>query len=105
MIGKAGLTVALLITAATAVHSMDLRSLYNKMYPVSTLKRDTLYLCHEANPVFIRAVAEDRRACYSSMPHTIAVALGLVRPDHALAGLFIPAGGLFGEGPLAADQE
>ncbi|HVC52467.1 MAG TPA: hypothetical protein VND87_10635 [Stellaceae bacterium] len=104
MIGKAGLTVALVITAATAVHSIDLRNLYNQMYPVSTLKRDALYLCHEADPVFIRAVAEDRRACYSSMPHTIALALGLIRPDHALAGLFTPVGGLFGEGPLAADQ-
>lgn len=101
MIGKAGLAFALMITGVASVHTVDLRQLYNQMYPVSTLKRDTLNLCHEADPAFIRAIKEDRQACYRSMPHAIAVALGMVRPDNALAELFTPLGGLLGAGTLA----
>jgi hypothetical protein len=86
----------LLLAAAAIVfvgtQTLHPRELYNQMYPVETLKRDTFRLCSDADPAFIRAVRSDREACYNSMPHAIAVALGRVRPDSAaIAALLDPA--------------
>ena len=103
MIAKAGFAAVVVMTAIVSGRSVDLRGLYDQMYPVSTLKRDALDLCHESDPSFIRAVHGDREACYSAMPHAIAMALGLVRPDSALAGLFEPMGTAFGTGAALAD--
>jgi hypothetical protein len=100
MIGKAGLIGAVAIAAVVSGRSVDLRSLYNQMYPVNTLKRDALNLCHESDPTFVRAWSEDRVACYSGMPHAIALALGFIHPSNALAQLFAPFGGP--DSPLAA---
>jgi hypothetical protein len=100
MIGKAGLVAAIAVAAVVSGRSADLRSLYDQMYPVSTLKRDVLNLCHENDPTFVRAWREDRVACYSGMPNAIAVALGFIHPSSALAELFSPFGG--GDSLLAA---
>ncbi|HEX3882577.1 MAG TPA: hypothetical protein VHW66_07965 [Stellaceae bacterium] len=101
MIGKAGLVAAIAIAAVTSGRHVDLRGLYDQMYPVSTLKRDALYLCHESDLTFVRASGRDRSSCYSNMPHAIALALGFVHPTSALAGLF--GGGFVGTGSLLAD--
>lgn len=93
MIGKAGLIAAIGVAAVVSGRSIDLRSLYDQMYPVSTLKRDVLYLCHEHDPTFIRAWRSDRVACYSGMPQAIALALGFIHPSNALSQLFSPYGG------------
>jgi hypothetical protein len=93
MIGKAGLVAAIAIAAVVSGRSIDMRSLYDQMYPVSTLKRDALYLCHESDQTFVRAWRRDRVACYSGMPHAIALALGFIHPSSALAELFSPFGG------------
>lgn len=93
MIGKAGLVAAIAIAAVASGRSIDMRSLYDQMYPVSTLKRDALDLCHESDPTFVRAWRDDRVSCYSGMPHAIAMALGFVRPASTLAELFSPFGG------------
>jgi hypothetical protein len=93
MIGKAGLVAAIAVAAIVSGRSIDMRGLYDQMYPVSTLKRDALDLCHESNPTFVRAWSEDRVACYSGMPHAIALALGFIHPSSALAELFSPFGG------------
>jgi hypothetical protein len=104
MIGKAGLVAAIAIAAVASGRSIDMRGLYDQMYPVSTLKRDALDLCHESDPTFVRAWRGDRVACYSGMPHAIALALGFVHPSSALAGLFSPfgGGGLVGTDSLLA---
>ena len=101
MIGKAGLVAAIAITAIVSGRHVDMRGLYDQMYPVSTLKRDALYLCHESDPTFVRASGKDRSSCYSNMPHAIALALGFVHPSSALAGLF--GGGLVGTGSLLVE--
>jgi hypothetical protein len=103
MIGKAGLVIAVAVAAVASGRSIDMRGLYDQMYPVSTLKRDALDLCHESDPTFVRAWRGDRVACYSGMPHAIAVALGFVHPSTTLAGLFAPfGGGLVGPDSLLA---
>jgi hypothetical protein len=71
--------------AVVGVRSLHPRELYNQMYPVEALKRDAFRICNDANPTFIRAVWADREACYNSMPHVIAVALGRIRPSDAVA--------------------
>ncbi|MBV8776702.1 MAG: hypothetical protein JO032_01530 [Alphaproteobacteria bacterium] len=76
---------AAVVFVGVGAHSLHPRELYNQMYPVETLKRDTFRLCSDADPAFIRAVRSDREACYDSMPHLIAVALGRVRPTDAIA--------------------
>ena len=48
------------------------------------VKRDAFHICDEADPTFVRAVKVDREACYNSMPHIMAVAMGRVRPGGAL---------------------
>ena len=72
VIVKVGLAAVVVAMAAMSARTVDLRQLYNEMYPVSTLKRDALSLCHESDPTFVRAVEEDRAACYNGMPHAIA---------------------------------
>ena len=93
MIGKAGLVAGVVVAAVVSGRSIDMRTLYDQMYPVSTLKRDALYLCHENDPTFVRAWRDDRVACYSGMPHAIALALGFIHPSSALSELFSPSGG------------
>jgi hypothetical protein len=103
MIGKAGLVAAIAIAAVASGRSIDMRGLYDQMYPVSTLKRDALDLCHDSDPTFVRAWRGDRVSCYSGMPHAIALALGFIHPSSALAGLFTPlGGGLVGTDSLLA---
>lgn len=103
MIGKAGLVAAIAVAAVVSGRSIDMRGLYDQMYPVSTIKRDTLDLCHESDPTFVRAWRADRVACYSGMPHSIAMALGLAHPASTLAELFAPfGGGLVGTDSLLA---
>ncbi len=103
MIGKAGLVAAITIAAVASGRSIDMRGLYDQMYPVSTLKRDALDLCHESDPTFVRAWRNDRVSCYSGMPHAIAMALGFARPVSTLAELFSPfGGGLVGTDSLLA---
>ncbi|HEY1795060.1 MAG TPA: hypothetical protein VGG57_02960 [Stellaceae bacterium] len=93
MIAKAGVIAAIAVAAVVSGRSVDVRGLYDQMYPVSTLKRDVLNLCHENDQTFVRALREDRVACYSGMPHSIALALGFIHPSSALAELFTPFGG------------
>lgn len=103
MIGKATFVAVIAIAAVASGRSIDMRGLYDQMYPVSTLKRDALDLCHESDQTFVRAWRSDRVACYSGMPHAIALALGFVRPATTLAGLFSPfGGGLVGTDSLLA---
>jgi len=103
MIGKAGLVAVIVVSAVASGRQVDMRGLYDQMYPVSTLRRDALNLCHESDPTFIRASHTDRQACYTGMPHAIALALGFIHPSSALSGLFAPAGGLMSAGSLIAE--
>jgi hypothetical protein len=80
MIGWKSLVAIAAVSIVIGAHSLNPRELYNEMYPVETLKRDTFRICNESDPTFIRAVKEDREACYDSMPNAIEVALGRVRP-------------------------
>jgi hypothetical protein len=84
MIGRTGFIAIAVVSAVIGAHSLNPRELYNEMYPVETLKRDTFRICHAADPTFIRAVKVDREACYDSMPNAIEVALGRIRPKGAL---------------------
>jgi hypothetical protein len=79
MIGRKGFIAIAAVSIVIGAHSLNPHELYNEMYPVETLKRDTFRICHESDPTFIRAVKEDREACYDSMPNAIEVALGRVR--------------------------
>ena len=85
MLGKVGIAAAAVISAAIGAATIDPRELYNEMYPVEAVKRDAFHICHESDRTFIRAVKMDREACFDSMPHMIAIALGRVRPSAALA--------------------
>lgn len=85
MIGRTGFIAIAVISAVVGAHSLNPRELYNEMYPVETLKRDTFRICNAADPTFIRAVKVDREACYDSMPNAIEVALGRVQPNGALS--------------------
>jgi hypothetical protein len=85
MLGKVSLAAIAVVAAAVGASSVNPRELYNEMYPVEAMKRDAFHICRDANPAFIRAVKGDREACFDSMPHLIAVALGRVRPTAALA--------------------
>jgi len=93
MIGRTGFIAIVAFTAVIGAHSLNPRELYNEMYPVETLKRDAFHICHEANPSFIRAVKNDREACFDSMPNAIEVALGRVPPagEVTVASLLDPA--------------
>jgi hypothetical protein len=93
MIGKKTFVAIAAVSALMGAHSLNPRELYNEMYPVETLKRDTFKICHQVDPTFVRAVKVDREACYDSMPNAIEVALGRVRPGNGLtaAALLDPA--------------
>jgi hypothetical protein len=93
MLGKIGVVGIAAVCALISANTLHPRELYNEMYPVEALKRDAFHICNDANPAFIRAVGADREACYASMPHIIAVALGRVRPGDAatLATLLDPS--------------
>jgi hypothetical protein len=84
MIGRAGFIAVAVVSVVIGAHSLNPRELYNEMYPVETLKRDTFRICHAADPTFIRAVKVDREACYDSMPNAIEVALGRARAGGAV---------------------
>jgi hypothetical protein len=103
MIAKAGLVVAAIMLTVVGGRAIDLRGLYDQMYPISTLKRDVLNLCVESDPAFIRAMSDEREACYFRMPHTIALALGMVRPDNSLEELFLPWSRLASGGALLSE--
>jgi hypothetical protein len=84
MIGRAGFIAIAVASVLIGAHSLNPRELYNEMYPVETLKRDTFRICNAADPTFIRAVKVDREACYDSMPNAIEVALGRIHPGGAV---------------------
>jgi hypothetical protein len=67
-----------LIFAAIGAHSLNLRELYQEMYPLEPVKHDAFNICGQADPTFVRAVGADREACYDSMPHEMAVAMGRI---------------------------
>ena len=84
-IGRIGFAAVALISAVIGAHSLNLRELYHEMYPLEVVKREAFHICNEADPTFVRAVGADREACYNSMPHVMAVAMGRVRPVGALS--------------------
>ncbi len=90
MLVKASVAATALIFAAVGLSSIDLRQLYNEMYPVNGLRRDVLTLCHQAEPTFIRAVKVDRVGCYDSMPDPVELAIGWVRTSSRLAAMRQP---------------
>jgi hypothetical protein len=84
MLGKISLLAAAMLPVAIGARSLDVRELYNEMYPLEPVKREAFKICDEADPTFVRAVKFDREACYNSMPHIMVVAMGRVRPTDAL---------------------
>jgi hypothetical protein len=94
MIGKAGLAAVALLSVAAAGRGVDLRQLYDEMYPVNTLKRDALHLCQQSDLTFVRALEDDRETCYDRMPHSFALAIGRIQPGSPLSSLFADGGGL-----------
>jgi hypothetical protein len=94
MIGKAGLAAVALLSVAAAGRGVDLRQLYDEMYPINTLKRDALRLCQQSDLTFVRAFEDDRETCYDRMPHSFALAIGRIQPGSPLSGLFAAGGGL-----------
>ena len=90
MFAKGVVATLAALPLVTAVHNVDLRELYNEMYPVDALKRDAFQLCHESDPTFVRLVQADRENCYNRMPESFALAIGRVRPSMDLAELGMP---------------
>ncbi|HXO02280.1 MAG TPA: hypothetical protein VN900_09505 [Stellaceae bacterium] len=84
MLGRASFIAVALVSAAVGAHSLNLRELYGEMYPAEPVKHDAFQICDDADPTFVRAVGADREACYNSMPHIMAVAMGRVRAGGAL---------------------
>jgi hypothetical protein len=84
MLLRIGFVVLALLPVAIGARSLDVRELYNEMYPLEPVKREAFKICDEADPTFVRAVKFDREACYNSMPHIMVVAMGRVRPTDAL---------------------
>jgi hypothetical protein len=84
MFGKVSLAALAMVPILGATHTGDLRELYNQMYPVNTMTRDAFNLCHESDATFVRALQTDRDHCLDHMPHSIAIAIGRVRPDSDL---------------------
>jgi hypothetical protein len=84
MLLRIGFVALALLPVAIGARSLDVRELYNEMYPLEPVKREAFKICDEADPTFVRAVKFDREACYNSMPHIMAVAMGRVRPTDAL---------------------
>jgi hypothetical protein len=85
VLGRISFGAVALISAGIGVHSVNLRELYHEMYPLEVVKREAFHICNETNPTFVRAVGADREACYNSMPHIMAVAMGRVHPASALS--------------------
>jgi hypothetical protein len=85
MLSRISFIAVALASAAIGAHSLNPRELYSEMYPVEPVKHDAFQICDEADPTFVRAVGADREACYNSMPHIMAVAMGRVRPGGALS--------------------
>jgi hypothetical protein len=85
MLRRISFIAVALIAVVIGVHSIDLRALYAEMYPAEPVKRDAFHICDETDPTFLRAVGSDREACYGSMPHIMAVAMGRIRPGGALS--------------------
>jgi len=85
MLGRISFGAVALMSAGIGVHSVNLRELYHEMYPLEVVKREAFHICDETNPTFVRAVGADREACYNSMPHIMAVAMGRVHPASALS--------------------
>src|SRR5258708_3923605 len=85
MIGRTGFVAIAVVSALFGAHSLNPRELYNEMYPVETLKRDTFRICNAVDPAFVRAFKVDREACYDKMPNAIEVALGRVRPGSQIS--------------------
>jgi hypothetical protein len=79
------LVAVALISAGIGAHTFNPRQLYGEMYPIEPVKRDAFHICDEADPTFVRAVGAEREACYSKMPHAMAVAMGRVTPGGALS--------------------
>jgi hypothetical protein len=82
---RISLVVISLVAVVIGVHSLDVRALYAEMYPAEPVKRDAFHICDESDPTFVRAIGSNREACYGSMPHVMAVAMGRVRPGGALS--------------------
>lgn len=70
MLGKAALAAGIAVAAVVAGRTIDLRQLYDQMYPVDTLRRDAFSLCQQSDRTFIRALEDDRESCYRRMPHS-----------------------------------
>jgi hypothetical protein len=85
MLRRISFIAVALVAIVIGVHSLDLRALYAEMYPAEPVKRDAFHICDETDPTFLRAVGSDREACYGSMPHIMAVAMGRIRPGGALS--------------------
>lgn len=84
MFARSAIAVVALVFAAIGAHSLSPRELYHEMYPLEPVKRDAFHICGQADPTFVRAVGVDREACYDSMPHIMALAMGRVKPGGAL---------------------
>src|SRR3984957_7663768 len=81
---RAWFLTAAVVFAVIGAHSLNPRELSREMYPPEPSKRDAFQICDDADPTFVRAVGADREACYNSMPHIMAVAMGRVRAGGAL---------------------
>jgi hypothetical protein len=82
---KIALVAVALICAGIGAHTLNPRELYSAMYPIEPVKRDAFHICDETDPTFVRAVGAEREACYSKMPHAMAVAMGRIKPGGALS--------------------
>ncbi|HXP05694.1 MAG TPA: hypothetical protein VN808_16355 [Stellaceae bacterium] len=89
MIGRTGFIAIAVVSALFGAHSLNPRELYNEMYPVETLKRDTFRICNAVDPAFVRAFKVDRETCYDKMPNAIEVALGRVRPGSQISAALL----------------
>ena len=85
MFARIAVAVVALVFVAIGAHSISPRELYHEMYPLAPVERDAFHICDEADPTFVRAVGADREACYDSMPHIMALAMGRVKPGRALS--------------------
>ena len=76
MFAKLGFAAVALLTVVTTARSVDLHKTYDEMYPANGLKREVFTLCHDTDPLFIRAVKADREACFERIPSNIAMVIG-----------------------------
>jgi hypothetical protein len=81
---KSVIAAVALVFAGIGAHSLNPPELYREMYPIEPVKQDAFKICNDTDPTFIRAVGAEREACYNSMPHVMAVAMGQVVPGGAL---------------------